>query len=242
VIELPEISVAILAGGLGTRLRPAVADRPKVLAPVAGRPYLSHLIEYLARYEVREVVLLVGHRADEVHAALGDRHNGVRLNYSVEETPLGTGGAVRLALPLLRAPHVLLLNGDSLCDANLNAFRREHARRGAEVGMVLARVSDTARFGSVMLNAEGCVVRFAEKTTTGPGWINAGVYLLARDLIADAPAHRPLSLERDLMPEWVVAGKVWGFPGRGRFLDIGTPESYATAEAFFARVCQGAAN
>lgn len=232
--ELPEISVAILAGGLGTRLRSVVTDRPKVLAPVAGRPYLSHLIEYLAQYAIREVVLLVGHRADEVRAEMGDRHRGVRLLYSMERTPLGTGGAVRLALPLLRAPHVLLLNGDSLCDADLNAFQREQAHRAAEVGMILTRVSDTGRFGRVLLNDDGRVVYFAEKATTGPGWINAGVYLLARHLIAEVPADRPLSLERDLMPSWVAADKVWGFASRGSFLDIGTPESYAEADAFFA--------
>ena len=121
-----DVTAAILAGGLGTRLRPAVADRPKVLAPVGGRPYLTYLLDQLAGAGVREVVLLTGYAADEVRDALGDRYGRMRLRYSVEPAPLGTAGALRLALPLLAAPAVLLLNGDSYCDADLGAFRRSH--------------------------------------------------------------------------------------------------------------------
>jgi NDP-sugar pyrophosphorylase family protein len=233
-----DLSVAVLAGGLGTRLQPAVADRPKVLAPVAGRPFLCHLLDRLHRHAVRRVVLLAGHRAEQVRAALGESYRAVRLVYSVEDRPLGTAGAVRLALPLLSAAHVLLLNGDSYSEADLDAFYREHEFRGAGTSLVLCRVADRARFGSVAVDDRGRVLRFIEKEAPEApprvGWINAGVYLLRRDLIADLPLGQPLSLEHDVLPEWVERGQVHGHRDEGRFLDIGTPESYAAAEAFFA--------
>jgi NDP-sugar pyrophosphorylase family protein len=230
--------VAVLAGGLGTRLRPVVADLPKVLAPVAGRPFLCHLLDHLRRYEVREVILLVGHGAGQVRAALGTSYQGVRLAYSVEDRALGTAGAVRLALPLLAWDRVLLLNGDSYAEADLHAFRREHEVRGA-ASLVLCRAADPSRFGSIEVDGRGRVLRFVEKEALaqGPpraGWINAGVYLLCRDLIAELPPGQPLSLERDVLPAWVERGGVHGHRDEGRFLDIGTPESYAAAEAFFA--------
>jgi NDP-sugar pyrophosphorylase family protein len=239
VPNFADVSVAVLAGGLGTRLRPVVADRPKVLAPVAGRPFLYRLLDRLCRYAVREVVLLAGHRADQIRAALGDRYGEMRLAYSVEDRPLGTAGAVRLALPLLASSPVLLLNGDSYTEADLDAFRREHEVTDAAASLVLCRVADPSRFGSVAVDDRGRVLRFVEKQAPAPGppragWINAGVYLLRRDLIADLPPGQPLSLERDVLPAWVERGAVHGYRDEGRFLDIGTPESYAAAEEFFA--------
>ncbi len=136
---LHDVTAAILAGGLGTRLRSAVPDRPKVLAPVAGRPFLAHLLDRLVRASVRDVVLLAGHAADQVYAAFGDHHAGMRLTYSAEPAPLGTAGAVRHALPLLRSENILLMNGDSYYDADLAAFRRSHAEEPSAFGMVLAR-------------------------------------------------------------------------------------------------------
>jgi len=231
---LHDVSAAVLAGGLGTRLRAAVPDRPKVLAPVAGRPFLAHLLDRLARASVREVVLLTGHAADQVHAAFGDRYAGMRLTYSAEQAPLGTAGAVRHALPLLRSETVLLMNGDSYCDADLAAFRRSHAEEPSGFGMVLARVADASRYGRVEVAADGRVVRFAEKEPAGPpGWINAGIYLFPRALLEGLEPTRAASLERDLLPAWVAADRVRGFRAEGRFIDIGTPESYAAAEAFF---------
>lgn len=229
---------AILAGGLGTRLRPAVSDRPKVLASVGSRPFLCRLLDQLRRFAIREVVLLVGHRGDMVRDALGERYHDVRLRYSQEPGPLGTAGAVRHALHLLRTPSVLLLNGDSFCDVDLDAFGRHHVEAGAPASLVLARVPNTSRFGRVERDG-GRVTRFVEKAeAVGEGWINAGVYLLDRERLAELPSG-PLSLERDVLPRWAASGEVSGFAGGRRFLDIGTPESYAAAEAFFAEPAVG---
>jgi NDP-sugar pyrophosphorylase family protein len=210
-----------------------VADRPKVLAPVRGRPFLAHILDRLAAASVREVVLLTGHGAAQVEEVMGDSHAGMRLTYSLEPAPLGTAGAVRLALPRLSSTF-LLLNGDSYCDVDLGAFLRSHRRRGAGASLVLARVPDPARFGTVRLGEGGRVVRFEEKRPGGRGWINAGIYLIDRSLVEALPPLQPASLERDLLPAWVAGGHVRGFRSGGRFLDIGTPESYAEADAFFA--------
>jgi NDP-sugar pyrophosphorylase family protein len=233
--SMASLSVAILAGGLGTRLQGVVPDRPKVLAAVRGRPFLCYLLDELARQGAREVLLLTGHRAGQVQEGLGTSYRGMRLRYSVEDRPLGTAGAVRLALPFLPSQTILLLNGDSFGEVDLAAFRRQHDDLAAEVSLVLARVPSTARFGRVETDPEGRIVGFVEKgACPGQGWINAGVYLVERERLAELPAGVPLSLERDVLPRLVEAGLVAGHRSFGRFLDIGTPESFAEAEGFFA--------
>jgi NDP-sugar pyrophosphorylase family protein len=228
------LTAAILAGGLGTRLRSAVADRPKVLAPVNGRPYLTHLLDQLGHAAVREVVLLTGYQGEQVRDALGDSYQDMRLRYSLEESPLGTAGALRYALPLFGAETVLLLNGDSYCDANLGEFQAFHRETAAAASLVLTGVSDTSRFGRAEVDRGGRLLGFQEKgTARGRGWINAGIYLLQRERIAALPSDQVLSLERDVLPAWIAEGCVFGCCHQGRFLDIGTPESYSQAEAFF---------
>lgn len=227
------VTAAILAGGLGTRLRSVVTDRPKVLAPVGGRPFVTHLLDRLAAAGVRETVLLVGFGAGHVRSALGNDYAGMRLTHSAETGPLGTGGALRLALPAIPCETVLLLNGDSYCDVDLKSFYTSTNVRPGAVGMVLADVPDAARYGRVEVTPSGDVVQFLEKTgDPAPGRINAGIYLIPRACVAAIPPGRAVSLERDLMPGWVGTVGVRAFGG-GRFIDIGTPESYADAEHFF---------
>ena len=230
-----DITAAILCGGLGTRLRSAVADRPKALAPVRGRPFLTYLLDQLAEAAVGEVVLLTGYRADQVQDALGPTYAGMSLIYSEEPMPLGTAGAVRWALPCFSGRTVLLLNGDSYCDVDLPAFAACHRRHAADASLVLARVEDASRFGRARAGPGRRVRRFEEKgDSLGGGWINAGIYLFDRGLVEDLPRGRPASLERELFPAWAAEGRLHGFRCRGALLDIGTPESYAAAERFFA--------
>src|SRR5262245_39674064 len=148
------VSAAILAGGLGTRLRPVVADRPKVLTDVAERPFVTYLLDQLATAGLREVVLLTGYRGEQVYEALGETYRGMRLRYSQEESPRGTGGALRAGLDYLDTTTVLLVNGDSFCDLEMAEFWRFHAGCRAEVSLALARVSDTSRYGRVRLAAQ----------------------------------------------------------------------------------------
>jgi D-glycero-alpha-D-manno-heptose 1-phosphate guanylyltransferase len=224
----------ILAGGLGTRLRSVVSDRPKVLAHVGGRPFLSYLLDQLVAADLRNAVLCTGHLGDRVRTAFGDSYRGIRLRYSREKSPLGTGGALRAAVHLFESDPVLIMNGDSFCEFELEPLCLFHTSRNAEATFVLTQVGETSRYGRVNIETTGRIQSFEEKTVThGPGWINAGIYLLSRRLLLTIPPDEPISLEHQMFPSW-IHHEVYGYCGQGRFLDIGTPESYAAAEQFFA--------
>ncbi len=230
---LAAIPVAILAGGLGTRLRAAIGERPKVVAEVNGRPFLAHLLDHVARFGFRDVVLCVGWQANAVEAALGASHGSLHLRYSREPEPLGTAGALRLALPLLAGPAVMVLNGDSFCDADLAAAWAWHRAQRSSATLVLIEMADTSRYGRVEIEPGGAICRFVEKQDAGtPGWINAGIYLLGRSRIESIAPGRALSLERDVLPGWVGTG-LMGHRVQARFIDIGTPQSYSAASRFF---------
>lgn len=229
---MAETTAAILAGGLGTRLRAVVADCPKVLSPVGGAPFLARLLDQLAAARLDRVVLCTGYLGDQIETRFGPAYRGMRLEYSRESTPLGTGGALREALPRIGSELALVLNGDSYCRVDLDRFRRFHAAHGAGASLVLTRAPDVARFGSVTVEEGGRILGFAEKSAVrGAGWINAGIYLLAREVIETIPVGRAVSLELEMFPTW---SGMYGFRCEGPFLDIGTPESYAAAERFFA--------
>jgi len=228
-------TAVVLAGGLGTRLRTAVADRPKVLAEVAGRPFLFHLLEDLQAAGVREVVLCVSYLAEAVRAAVGERFGAMAVRYSVEASPLGTGGALRLALPLASSATILVANGDSLFRTDLRHFWTWHLAQDLQSSLLLAQVDDASRFGRVTVNALGQIVTFAEKDgVASPGLINAGLYLLARSRLDTIPQGIPISLEKDIFPQWLPGG-LHGLAAEGLFMDIGTPESYRGAESALLR-------
>lgn len=231
---LSQVSALVLAGGLGSRLRPVVADVPKVLAPVRGRPYLAWLLDQLADAGITHVVLCTGYRGDLVQAAFGNRYRTLSLDYSQEESPLGTGGALRLALPLARSATILAMNGDSYCDVDLPTYYGRHSAGNLQGSLLLTEVADTSRYGRVEVAPDGRIAGFQEKgAAQGRGWINAGVYLLSTDWLGELPTDQPISLERDLLPCWIPRG-LGSFACPGRFIDIGTPESFAATEAFFA--------
>ena len=230
---LHNLTAAILAGGQGTRLRTAVADRQKVVASVAGRPFLMRLLDQLAGAGLRRVVICTGYKAEQVAEMAGQEYRGMSLRYSPEPAPLGTAGALRNALPLLESNPVLAMNGDSFCEADLAAFWRAHCEHGAAGSMAIREVADTRQSGRVSFDAAGVINSFVEKgASTGPGWINAGIYLLGRPLLESIPAERVVSLERETFPAWIGRG-LRAFPTTGKFLDIGTPESYAAAQEMF---------
>ena len=232
---LGDIPAFILAGGLGTRLRSVVSDAPKVMATVRERPFIYHLLDQLADSGVRNVVLGTGYMAEHVEEVLGESYRGMRLRFSREQEPLGTGGALRLALPKLDGDPVLVLNGDSFCGADLEAMHRSHLAAAAPGTMLLVHVDDARRFGGVRTDADDRIVRFDEKDPeAGAAWINAGIYLLSRELVAGIPTGRAVSLERECFPAW-LAGGLHGHRTDAPLIDIGTPESYAAADSFFGR-------
>lgn len=218
----------ILAGGLGTRLRGVVTDLPKPMAPVAGRPFLEYLLLQLARHGLTEVVLSTGHLAEKVSEHFGSGEQlGLHLSYSRERSPRGTGGAIKLATPLIGGQAVLVMNGDSVVDADLTEVAEGHRERNALATMVLTRVEDTSRYGAVEIGDGGEIERFVEKREgAGAGLINSGVYLLSPQVLQEIPdAERPVSLEREVFPSLVGRG-FYGHSVDGFFKDIGVPEDY----------------
>jgi D-glycero-alpha-D-manno-heptose 1-phosphate guanylyltransferase len=218
----------VLAGGLGTRLREVVADLPKPMAPIAGRPFLQILLASLSRKGFVRVVLSVGFMADKICEYFGDRFGNLELAYVFEREPLGTGGAARLAMQACTADHVFILNGDTFLDLEIDQLERHWQvyRRPIIVGR---EQSDTARYGR-LLTAQGVVIGIAEKGMTGPGLINAGCYILNRGQLDGYPAGTAFSLETDYLPIAVISTRFDLYVTTGKFIDIGIPEDYERAQ------------
>jgi NDP-sugar pyrophosphorylase family protein len=233
LMQLSDVTAIILAGGLGTRLSAVVPGKPKVLAQVGGRPFIEYLLDRLQQEGVLSVILCTGYMADPVEHSLGSNYGNLTLAYSREASPMGTGGALRLALPRLTADPVLVLNGDSFYETPLQPFVEAHAARRSVASILLAETDDTRRYGRVEADDQGHIARFSEKAATeGPGWINAGIYLLNRSVIEAIPAGRNVSLEHEVFPQWIGRG-LDGYKSQGRFWDIGVPDAYEQANADF---------
>ena len=219
----------ILAGGKGTRLGARANGLPKPLVPLGGKPFIHYLLAALGRHGFGDIILLVGPFAAAYQTALGDGAAfGVRLTLVAEEPPADTAGALTLAGSHL-AERFLLLNGDSFFDINLLDLAADDAAGPWLARLALREVADVGRYGAVRLEGEG-VTAFGEKVATGKGLINGGVYSLKRDILAEI-GPLPSSLERDVLPRLVARGLVCGQVYDGRFIDIGTPEDLARADA-----------
>ena len=230
----------VLAGGEGTRLRPLTLTTPKPVIPLAGRPFLTFMLDWLARHGVTEVLMSCGYKSDEVARVLGDLYRGMRLRYVIEDEPLGTAGPLRLALDEgVLGGRVLVLNGDCLTDLDITAMLRRHEGTGAAATIALAAVEDTSAYGVVPTDDDGRVQAFLEKQP-GPAptnRINAGTYILEPDVVEMIPAGRAVSIEREVFPQ-LVDGRLHGVPFDDYWIDIGTPERYleATHDLLAARV------
>jgi mannose-1-phosphate guanylyltransferase len=221
----------VLAGGEGTRLRPLTLSVPKPVMPLAGRPFLTYMLDWLRRHGVDDVVLSCGFMSDSVEAVLGDIYGGMRLRYVHEDEPLGTAGPVRLALDEdVLEDRLLVLNGDVLTDIDLSAEIEQHERTNARVTLALTAVDDTSSYGVVPIDEENRVKAFLEKSE-GPAptnRINAGAYVIDRSVIEDIEPGRAVSFEREVFPALVGAG-LYGYLADAYWIDIGTPERYLEA-------------
>lgn len=222
----------ILSGGLGTRLRDAVSNLPKSMAPVNGRPFLDYILSYLGQYKISTLTLAVGYKAEDIIT-----HYGEKYNYSVETQPLGTGGAVRQAMELCTANEVLVLNGDSFFDIDLGAFYERHSAAQADCSLALRRVGNTARYGTVHLEPGGRISKFHEKSgKEKEGIINGGVYILNRQkYLGHTPAGQPFSIETDFFEKKMNELNIFGFIYEDYFIDIGIKEDYEKAQDDFKR-------
>jgi mannose-1-phosphate guanylyltransferase len=221
----------ILVGGEGTRLRPLTSTIPKPVVPLVDRPFIAYMLEWLRGHGVTDIVMSCGFLAAGVRNVLGDGSRfGVRLRYVEEPRPLGTGGAVKFAASLLDE-RFFMLNGDVLTDLDLSAQLRQHEQTGARATLALVGVEDPSAYGLVRLAEDRTVREFVEKPSSDQidtNLINAGAYVLERDVLSLMAPDAPCSIERDVFPRLVGDG-LYGFPGRGYWLDIGTPARYLQA-------------
>jgi NDP-sugar pyrophosphorylase family protein len=224
----------ILCGGKGTRLQGVIGERPKALAMVAGQPFLNWLLEDLTNQGIRRLIFCTGFGAAELERHIERWNPGIEIRFSRETEPLGTGGAIRRALRLMESDPVLVLNADSRSGYSVEEFLGYHTAKQSFASVLLARLQDRNRFGSVLVGHDGKIQEFLEKNSgSGPGWASAGVYLLSPEWIAEIPADRAVSVETQVFPNWIKKG-LWAWPAARDFIDIGTPESLAEANRLWA--------
>lgn len=220
----------ILCGGFGTRFQKVSVDIPKSLAPINGTPFLEIQIRALKAKGVTRFVLGTGHLAEKIEQHFGAGQKlGIEIRYSRETKPLGTAGAIKLAEPVLEETF-LALNGDSYVEFDLPAMQRVMTGNKALMVLALQKVTDASRYGTVIVGAGNRVEGFREKQATdGAAFINAGVYLMRRQVLAELPTGRAISIEKEVFPAMIERG-IYGVPCDGVFIDIGIPEDFARAQ------------
>ncbi len=227
----------ILAGGKGTRLSGVVSDVPKPMAQINGRPFLEYQINYLESWGVNHVVLAVGYMAEAISAHFGNSFNGVKIDYSVEEETLGTGGAIKLAFQKIKGHSALILNGDTLFDMNIKRLFDFHRIKEADFSIALRFNLKTDRYGSVKMNPDNRITGFIEKEeNSDEEYINGGVYLTKKAYFESLKFSKSFSLEKEYFEKYVDKARIYGVKCHSFFIDIGIPEDYILAQDEFERL------
>jgi D-glycero-alpha-D-manno-heptose 1-phosphate guanylyltransferase len=228
-MDNPLKEAIILAGGLSTRLQGVVADMPKPMARVAGKPFLSYLLDYCLVAEIEKIVLAVGYKYEIIERFYGNEYKGIALEYAVEHEPLGTGGAIWNAFQYITTDTALLLNGDSVFFVDVQKFYSHHIQNEADISLALKPMRDFDRYGTVEL-FQNRIIHFCEKQPAKQGLINAGVYLISKNLIHQYPQEEKFSFEKDILEKLIRQLILTGFVDEGYFIDIGVPEDFYRAQ------------
>ncbi|MES2761253.1 MAG: nucleotidyltransferase family protein [Bacteroidota bacterium] len=225
----------ILAGGFGTRLQAVVNDVPKPMAPVNNEPFLNYVFDYLRYYQIEHVVLSTGYLAETISEYYKNEYKGIKISYTKEETPLGTGGGIRLAMTKCVTNDVLVLNGDSFFDVDISMHYKNHISKRSDCTLALRKVDNAARYGTIVLGDLNVIETFKEKDNVERfGLINGGVYILNRELyLSKTEENSPFSIEKDFYEKRVDELNIFGFQYEGYFIDIGIPEDYKQAQTDF---------
>jgi len=232
-----KMDTIILAGGLGTRLREVVSDLPKPMVSINGKPFLDLILSLLNRCgSIERVILAVGYMADKIIERYEDSSEySFEILFSVEEKLLGTGGAIKNALKYTETDNVLVLNGDSYVDIDFYDLLKKHSQTNAEMTIVLKELENTNRYGSVKIDENNKITCFEEKKTgVSKGYVNAGIYLIKRSLFDSIKEQAVISLEKELLPVFIKKD-VFGYIGKGKFIDIGIPETYRIADKYLCK-------
>lgn len=219
----------ILAGGLGTRLRSVVPDLPKPMAPIGNRPFLSYIFDYLHKQGVSRVILSTGYKHEVIEAYFGNQYKDISIYYSIENQPLGTGGAIKQALDLTCENEVFILNGDTFFHVNLKQLANHHRKLNSDLTLTLKPMENFDRYG-VVITSGNRVVQFEEKKYVEKGNINGGVYLAHRSLFNNVNLPDKFSFETDFMEKYLQRFSFNAFLSEGYFIDIGIPEDYEKAQ------------
>ena len=219
----------ILAGGLGTRLRSMVADIPKCLAPVAGRPFLYYVIEHLLKQGIDKFIFSVGFKYEMIESWLNEEYPLLFAQFAIEHEPLGTGGAIKLACSFATEKNVLVVNGDTLYKLDVKKLDAFHHMCGADCTISLKPMQDFNRYGVVQLNKDHSIASFKEKQQYKQGLINAGVYAMNVNSFLQEDLPQKFSFENDYLEKFYLQRKMFGIVQDEYFIDIGIPEDYKKA-------------
>jgi D-glycero-alpha-D-manno-heptose 1-phosphate guanylyltransferase len=223
----------VLAGGLGTRLQGVIGAQPKCMAPVAGVPFLQHLFHYLAAQQCSRVILSLGFRHEVVTEWLPLHNWSFAIDYVIEETPLGTGGGISLAMTKAQAEDVAVINGDTMFRVDLAGMMAFHLQHEAATTLALKEMQHFERYGVVRTNEQDLITSFEEKQYRDHGWINGGIYIIHKAALAARQLPQKYSFEKDYLETIVAEAKLYGYPSQAYFIDIGVPEDYAQAQSDF---------
>ncbi|HRG28254.1 MAG TPA: nucleotidyltransferase family protein [Chitinophagales bacterium] len=222
----------VLAGGFGTRLQTVVKEVPKPMAPVAGKPFLQYILDYLIAHKVAHVVLAVGYLRETIIDYFGDNYQSLSITYAVEENPLGTGGGILNACNQIKGDNVFVINGDTFFDVDLVELSAFHETNNALLTVALKKMEKFDRYGTVETDNEGRIIGFLEKKYLDEGLINGGIYCLNKHIFhPELPAA--FSFEKEILEKEIVNRKIYGLRSEGYFIDIGIPEDYARAQDDF---------
>lgn len=227
----------ILAGGFGTRLQSVVSDVPKPMAPINDIPFLNYIFDYLKFYKIEHVVLSTGYLSEKISQYYKNEFNGIKISYTKEETPLGTGGGIRLAMEKCYTNNILVLNGDSFFDVDLNSYFHLHQKFNSDCTLALRKVANASRYGTIQLADNSAISKFKEKDSIEKeGLINGGVYILDRELfLSKTVPNIAFSIEKDFYEKRINELTLFGCEYKGYFIDIGIPEDYKKAQDDFKR-------
>ncbi len=226
---MPITECIILAGGLGTRLRSAVPDLPKCMAPVAGRPFLHHVIYWLQQQGITHFIFSLGYRSEVITDYIQRQHPLIKASFSVEEEPLGTGGAIRLACQKALTPQVLVVNGDTMFSIAVADLEVLHTDRAAACTLALKAMQRFDRYGMVSIAPDGRITGFAEKKYYESGLINGGIYIIDKAALLKEPLPDKFSFEKEYLERLYPQGRLFGQMQDAYFIDIGIPEDFEKA-------------
>ena len=224
------VQAIILAGGFGTRLRTVVSDLPKCMAPVAGKPFLYYVIDHLQKQGVKKFIFSLGYMSETIQIFLQENYPILDYQLSIEEEPLGTGGAIYKACTMATEPTVLALNGDTLFSINVQQILELHNNKQSSFTICLKPMQQFDRYGLVKMDANNCITSFEEKKWNDEGLINGGVYAVDRTKFLAQPFAEKFSIEKDYLELLVGEGNFYGLIQDAYFIDIGIPEDFERAQ------------